>query len=186
MKIVFMRHSEPQYPDFEKVGLIGFGRDLAALTPRGIALAREAAKSPMLDGAELIVSSPLTRALQTAGIIASYTGLLIEVEFGLIERRADLSQKLNYAELGPLYDEYEASRGIWPENERRNWESIEMQHERLKAALDKYLRHSKIIVVSHGELGRRLRPGRLDFCGIFEMEYTSDFEFLPYSERESV
>ena len=184
MKIVYIRHSEPQYPAFEETGLIGFGRDLAPLTPRGIALATEAAKNPMLNGAELIVSSPLTRALQTAGIIASCTGLLIEVELGLIERRVDLSQKLCYAELEPLFDEYVNNHGIWPKNEKRNWESIEMQHKRLKAALDKYLYCKKIIVVSHGELGRRLRKGKLDFCGMFEMEYTSEFELLPYSERE--
>jgi len=180
MKIAYMRHSEPQYPDFEATDLIGFGWDLASLTPRGVAIAKEAAKNPMLDGAELIVSSPLTRALHTAGIIAGRTGLPIEVEFGLLERRADLSQRLSYAEVKLMHDDYDANRGIWPKNEGRNWESIEMQHKRLKAALDKYLGYSKIIVVSHGEIGRRLRPGNLDFCEVFEIDYAPEFEFLPH------
>ncbi|MCL2573055.1 MAG: phosphoglycerate mutase family protein [Defluviitaleaceae bacterium] len=107
MKMVYMRHSEPAYPNFEEMGLIGFGRDLASLTPKGIEIADKAAKNPMLDGADIIVSSPLTRALQTAGIIARHTDLPLEVELGFIERRVDLSQKLNHAERESLYKDYE-------------------------------------------------------------------------------
>jgi len=178
-----MRHSEPQRMDFDEPGLIGFGRDLIPLSSKGVILADEAAKNPMLLDAELIVSSPLTRALQTAGIIARHTGLLIEVEFGLIERRFDLSQKLAAQELKPLHDEYENLRGIWPKNEKCNWESIAMQHERLRDALNKYLHYNKIIIVAHGEIGRRFRMGKRGYCEMFEFDYTKEFEFLPWSSN---
>jgi len=182
MKIVYMRHSEPQRTITDDLGLIGFGRELAPLTKEGIALADKASKSPLLEGAELIVSSPLTRALQTAGIIAKNTGLLIEAEFGLIERWVDLSQQLAFDEAKALWDEYKNHRGIYPENETPNWENIEMQHKRLKLTLDKYLHYNKIIVVAHGELGRRFRAEKLDFCDMFEIDYTDKFEFLPWNE----
>ena len=183
MRVVYMRHGEPQRLAFDELGLVGFGRDLAPLAPQGIALAGAAAKSPLLDGAELIVSSPLTRALQTAAIVAGRTGLLVEAELGLVERRVDLSQGLAFEAAKPLFVEYDEERGVWPDGETRNWESVDMQRERLRAALDKYLRFSKIIVVAHGELSRRLRPGGLGFCEMFEFEYARDFEFLPWSER---
>ena len=176
-----MRHSEPQRLEHGKLGLIGFGRDLAPLTPKGIDIAEKAADNPMLDGAQLIVSSPITRALQTAGTIAAYRKLPIEVELGLIERRFDLTQKLSACELEPLFDEYINERGVWPKDKERNWENIDMQHKRLKDALDKYLGYDKIIVVAHGEIGRRLRMGKLDFCEMFEIEYDSEFEFLGWS-----
>jgi len=86
-----MRHGEPQRLAFDELGLVGFGRDLVPLTPRGIELASAAAQSPLLDGAELLVSSPLTRALQTAAIVAGRTGLLVEAELGLVERSQSLA-----------------------------------------------------------------------------------------------
>jgi len=178
VKIVYIRHSEPDRTITDRLGLIGYGRELAPLTPEGVKLADETAKSSLLEGAELIVSSPLTRALQTAGIIASCTGLLINVEIGLEERRMDLSQKLPFAEAQLLWDEYAKAQGAWPKNEERNWESIDMQHKRLKEALDKYLHYSKIIVVAHAEIGRRLHAESLNFCGMFEIEYDEKFEFL--------
>ena len=184
MKIIYMRHSEPERTITDKPGLIGYGRELAPLTPNGIALADEAAKNPMLKGAELIVSSPLTRALQTAGIIARHTGLLINVEIGLEERRVDLRQSLSFSEAEPLWAEYKAAQGTWPENEQRNWENIDMQHKRLKEALDKYLSYSKIIVVAHGELSRRLHAKNMDFCEMYEIDYDENFEFLPWNRDE--
>ena len=183
MKIVYMRHSEPDRLMTDKLGLIGYGRELAPLTPNGVVLADEAAKNPLLEGAELIVSSPLTRALQTAGIVARHTGLLIEVELGLQERRVDLTQHLAFAEAHPLWDEYNASHGIWPEGKTRNWENVDMQQKRLKESLDKYLHYNKIIVVAHGELSRRLSANsHLPFCGMFEIDYDEKFEFLPWSD----
>jgi len=126
MKIVYIRHSEPDRTITDRLGLIGYGRELAPLTQKGIELADETAKSPLLEGAEVIVSSPLTRALQTAGIIARRTGLLINVGIGLEERRMDLSQKLPFAEAQLLWDEYTKAQGAWLQNEKRNWENIDM------------------------------------------------------------
>ena len=84
MKLILVRHGEPTYEQVGKRGYIGQGRDLAILTEKGIRQAEEAAKDPRLIGAELIVSSPYTRALHTAAIISKNTNLDIKVIMCLI------------------------------------------------------------------------------------------------------
>ena len=70
MKIIFIRHGECDKSGADERGFIGLGRDLAPLTAAGVAQAQAAAESPLLQGCQLILSSPYTRALQTAAIIA--------------------------------------------------------------------------------------------------------------------
>ncbi|MBR2037334.1 MAG: histidine phosphatase family protein, partial [Lachnospiraceae bacterium] len=57
----------------------------APLSELGIQQAESASKNPFLAGAQLIVSSPYTRALQTAAVISKNTGLDIKVEVGIHE-----------------------------------------------------------------------------------------------------
>ena len=57
MEMILIRHGEPDYSPCEKRGFIGQGHDLAPLTPQGVAQARAVAESPLLEGAELLVSS---------------------------------------------------------------------------------------------------------------------------------
>ena len=85
MKIVFIRHGEPDYTPCWERGFIGHGKDLACLTPEGIKQAEEVSKNSILDGSELIIASPYTRALQTAAIISKNTQLNISVEINLHE-----------------------------------------------------------------------------------------------------
>ncbi|MDY3908897.1 MAG: phosphoglycerate mutase family protein, partial [Eubacterium sp.] len=47
---------------------------MAPLTELGIKQAEEVSLSPLLEGCQVIVSSPYTRALQTAAIISKNTG----------------------------------------------------------------------------------------------------------------
>ena len=63
MEIIFIRHGEPDKAEVDRRGVIGLGRELAPLTGVGIRQAGEAAENPLLEGSQLIVSSPYTRAL---------------------------------------------------------------------------------------------------------------------------
>lgn len=58
---------------------------MAPLTELGIKQAEEVSLSPLLEGCQVIVSSPYTRALQTAAIISKNTGLNIKVEVDIHE-----------------------------------------------------------------------------------------------------
>ena len=65
-----VRHGEAIYDYMFENGFWGFGRDFAPLSEKGRQQAGITAKDARLKKAELIVSSPYTRALQTAQIIS--------------------------------------------------------------------------------------------------------------------
>ncbi|MFQ4156055.1 hypothetical protein ACKE7A_02895 [Lactiplantibacillus argentoratensis] len=44
MKVYLIRHSEPTYQQVTTAGLTGFGRELGALTDRGIMLTQQCAQ----------------------------------------------------------------------------------------------------------------------------------------------
>jgi len=64
------RHGETDCSLNEKHQLKGEYRDLPCLTPNGIRQANELSKNLRLENAELMLSSPYTRALQTAAILS--------------------------------------------------------------------------------------------------------------------
>ena len=68
-KIFLIRHGEADYSGLSERGFYGFGRDFAPLSKRGIEQVEKMASDERLKTAEVIVSSPYTRALQTASII---------------------------------------------------------------------------------------------------------------------
>ena len=70
-----VRHGKPDYSELYEKGFWGFGRDFAPLSEEGIRQAEAAARDERLKGASIIVSSPYTRALQTAQIIPKHTGM---------------------------------------------------------------------------------------------------------------
>ena len=92
MDLLLVRHGEPDYSDIDERGYIGHGRDLAKLTEKGVRQAERAAEDTRLQGAELILSSPYTRALQTASIISRITQIPLTVETDLHEWMPDLSR----------------------------------------------------------------------------------------------
>jgi len=91
MKIILIRHGEPDYSHVVQRGFVGSGLDLAHLSKEGEAQAAEAAKDARLDGAQLILASPYSRALHTAAIISRHRNLPLEVELDLHEWLPDLT-----------------------------------------------------------------------------------------------
>ena len=66
-----VRHGEADYSQLMENGFFGFGRDFAPLSKTGIEQVEKTAKDQRLKSAQIIVTSPYTRALQTAAIISS-------------------------------------------------------------------------------------------------------------------
>lgn len=149
-EFLLVRHAEPDYSDIDTRHYKGFGNDLAPLTLNGVKDAYLASKDDILKGAEIIVSSPYTRALQTASILSKELDLDITIELDLMEWIPDKSH---------MYDDY--SKVInWRENYNRNNgkcleknDNSETKDEIIKRAtkaLKKYTSYSKVIVVTHG------------------------------------
>lgn len=152
-----VRHGEPDWEINERYKLIGHGRDLVPLTPRGMKQSLETARDSRLKDAELIISSPYPRAMQTAAILSKELQLEIQIEFDLREWQPDLTYQFDSMQrLKELGDDYDANNGIYPPGETRLWESKESLKNRVEGVIDKYLSYSKVIVTGHGMAFRTL------------------------------
>lgn len=78
MHLVLIRHGEPDYRVVTERKFKGHGRDLAPLTEQGVLQAEAVSHDPRLAGAEFIVSSPYTRALQTAAMVTCNSDVTLQ------------------------------------------------------------------------------------------------------------
>ena len=182
LKVVFMRHSEPDYSYVQAKGYIGHGNDLGQLTENGILIAEKASHDSRLDDSDIIVSSPYTRALQTAAIISKNRQLNIKIELGIHEWIPDLTFGFCGKEFADkAYDMYAKNKGLCPEDSEIQYESADDLFNRAKNALLKYMDYNKIIVVSHGMLMHRFIPVPfIPFCGIHEINFNESFSCTPF------
>ena len=166
MEFVLIRHGDPDYSACVRGGINGQGFGLVPLSEKGLQQARQVAAHPALAGAQLVLSSPYTRALQTAAEIVRATGLPLAVEPDLPELMADRSGAPHTrAEMKQLHQEFLACRGCWPEGGERPWETVEQLTDRVTSVLSRYLSYDKVIVVTHGGVIRRfVKDQRIGYC----------------------
>ena len=152
-----IRHGEPTYDNLMEHGFYGFGRDLAPLTEDGKKQAERTAKDARLKNAALIVSSPYTRALQTAQIISRETGLRVEVELDLHEWVPDWENRYTTSEESfAMARGFTKYKGEYPQSETFRWETVSHMRERMRRVADKYAGYDKVIFVGHGMAFRSL------------------------------
>ena len=177
MEIVFIRHGKPDYTPCWERGFIGHGKDLACLTLEGIKQAEEVSRNSILDGSELIISSPYTRALQTAAIISKNTQLNIIVEIDLHEFLPDKTfQYKSKEDSDRLHTDFLDCFGVYPVGETRKWETIEEIKKRVMAVMTKYITHNKVIVVAHGGVIRRFTGvAEVNFCTPYVINFDENF-----------
>lgn len=183
-KLIIIRHGEPDYSQVTERGFKGHGRDLASLTLAGVEQAKTVASDSRLDDAELIVSSPYTRALQTAAIISRHRDLDINIELDLHEWLPDLT--FNYDNDGIVKKAAKECTMFKGEHveEIRNWEKLSTVANRSFKALEKYLNYNKIIVVAHGVVMRQFKFEKtIPYCGIIEVDFDKDFKWNGWIEE---
>lgn len=149
----FIRHGNTDYSERDTKIYQGFGNHLAPLSEKGIAQIKKTARDERLKDADLILSSPYTRALQSAAILSKELGLDIVIETDLYEWLAN--KQFIYeddAAAQENYQEYSLLGGHYPQGEERLWESTEIIRRRVTAVLEKYAHHRKVLVVCHGML----------------------------------
>ncbi len=154
-QLYFVRHGESEFNKAHK----WTGSTDSPLTEKGHDQAKKAGKNLREQGlaVDIILSSPLTRAHQTAHHIASALeyppeniklhSSLVERSFGDLEGRKDLVTATRY-----LLDE--SAIDDFP-----NVESLEALQKRADQMLEELhkLPHDTILVVGHGAFGRALR-----------------------------
>jgi broad specificity phosphatase PhoE len=174
MKLIMVRHGEPNYKPCEERNFLGHGMELAPLSFTGIEQAKNVAQNKLFNNAEIILSSPYPRALQTATYIAIETKLDVIVEMDLREWQPDLTfQCRSHKDASNAYKDYRLNNGLYPANEKRNWETTQLVLNRATECLNRYsFKYRKIIVVAHGELIRCLAGGdNVDYCGVVEFDF---------------
>jgi len=112
---LLMRHGSVDY-DAQPGRFRGHGIDLLPLTPTGVVEAEDLAVLLAKRGdVDAIISSPMTRSLQTAMILSWRLQLRVQVELDLHEWVPDLSQQWTDGEATRnAYDELRACGGEWP------------------------------------------------------------------------
>ena len=136
MILYLLRHGETDWNTEMRLQ----GREDVPLNEKGLRQAKEA--TAMFEGVKLdyILSSPLSRAVVTAGYISDYTGVPVIIEPDLTERFFGALSGANYRDIDvfKLTNEY---KGLEPINE---------VSDRMVGVFDKYPLDSTVLAVSHG------------------------------------
>lgn len=147
----FVRHGKTDYSERNTKIYQGFGVNLSKLSDLGISQIKETAKDKRLKKAEIILSSPYTRALQSAAILSRKLGINIMVETDLHEWLANKNYHYENEERAEnAYLEYEKEAGKYPVDEEKLWEDADSMKERVLNVLKKYRHYKRVIVVGHG------------------------------------
>ncbi len=147
---ILVRHGETDYSFVNANGFKGHGLDLASLTSNGIETVKKLAKNDVFKNSSILISSPYTRAMQTASIIGKYNNLDINVETDLHEWLPDLSFNYKTKEELLLALRIAKQECINLRVKNINIESLSHVRERTRNVLLKYLSYDKVIVVCHG------------------------------------
>ena len=168
MKIIFVRHGEPNYRELEEHSYTGFGMDLAPLSEKGWQQAQELSKNSLLHSADLLVSSAVTRALETAFYVACATGLPLRVEPLLHEWQVYESGTDNFEKARTMFLE---NKGKLLPNSPIRYETASEMKSRFLECMSKYREHQTVVVVAHRMLMRQFVPNdKIDFCQVIECE----------------
>ena len=168
MKIIFVRHGEPDYRELEERSYTGFGMDLAPLSKEGRQQAQELCQNPLLGSADILVSSAVTRALETASYVSCATGLPLRVEPLLHEWQVYESGTDNFEKARTMFLE---NKGELLPNSPIQYETVTEMKSRFLECMAKYREHQTVVVVAHRMLMRQFVPNeKIDFCQVIECE----------------
>ena len=168
MKIIFVRHGEPDYRELEERSYTRFGMDLAALSEKGRQQAQKLCQNPLLQSSDLLVTSAVTRALETAFYVSCATGLPLRVEPLLHEWQVYESGIENFEKARTLF--LENNGKLLPDSPIQ-YETAEEMRARFLESMAKYRDHQTVVVVAHRMLMRQFVPDeKIDFCQVIECE----------------
>jgi len=147
-----VRHGQPDWHQVEGPQWRGAANDLAPLTAVGRQQARDAALRLTADGnVDRVLSSPMTRALETAYLIANALDAPVHVDLNLREWLPDESYSWTSAdEVAAAYADMVAHDGQRPHDHDLRWEPLDVLRERAMVALGPYLSGGlRVVAVCH-------------------------------------
>ncbi len=146
-----IRHGEPDW-DLAAGGdlkgaEVGWAAHIVPLTPNGIRQIEIASEPLEAEDYQLVISSPMTRAFQSASVISRILHLDLHVEFDLHEWVCAWRPSLELVE--KTVAEMLSCGGEWPPDETRDWEPLSSVRSRVSRVLDRYENFERVIVVCH-------------------------------------
>ncbi|WP_435234808.1 histidine phosphatase family protein [Psychromonas sp. PT13] len=150
MDIIFVRHGVPDYTLADSRKMTQLEKDYAPLNRDYINDIHVTANQIKQLKPDVIISSPYTRALQTAELINRELQLELYVEHDLREWRADLTG--GFLPLAERDNRWFAYRDALKEGKPQtdtSYESTKVLKERVLKVLGKYKGYSKVVIVSH-------------------------------------
>ena len=146
-----IRHGEPDWSlaaggDL-KGAVVGWAAHIVPLTGTGILQIEKAADALEAKDYHLVISSPMTRSLQSAAIICRRLGLPLRVEFDLHEWICGWRDSLEL--VSETVAEMLELEGEWPPGETRDWEPLSSVRERVGRVLERHRSFQRVIVVCH-------------------------------------
>ncbi len=168
-----IRHGEADYENNGKTIYKGIAINFAPLTANGIEQLKIAANDYRLKDANIILSSPYTRALQSAAILSKELQIDIIVEPNIYEWLEDINCKeISPKEGNSRIIEFNKRNGDYPKGDERLWEDNDSLKNRLFSTLKKYIKYKKVIVVCHGMLIHSVDENPwLENGEIFELDF---------------
>ncbi|WP_039987419.1 histidine phosphatase family protein [Vibrio owensii] len=150
MDIVFVRHGVPDFTLADERQMTQLEKDYAPLCREHLPVLQERLNHAVFDDADIIISSPYTRALQTAEILNRHRDLPLFVEHDLREWRADKEGGyITLNERDRRWLEYrELLKAGIPMTDNR-YEHVDELKARAELVLDLYRQYRKVVVVSH-------------------------------------
>ncbi|MDB1125020.1 histidine phosphatase family protein [Vibrio algarum] len=150
MEIVFVRHGVPDYRLSDERKMTQLEKDYAPITRECIPFIKSQSQLPAFSGADIIISSPYTRALQTAEIINRKHRLELFVEHDLREWVADLSGGfIELAERDRRWKEYRDALKSGKSINNTAYETADSLQSRVISVLERYRDFKKVVIVAH-------------------------------------
>lgn len=155
-----VRHGKTDYSERNKKIYQGFGVNLSPLSIEGVKEVQNTSKDRRLCEASIILSSPYTRAVQTAAILSKELQKDIIIETNLHEWMANKGYIYETDEKAEKnHREFIEFNGIYPINSDMDWEDINAMRSRILPVLEKYKHYEKIIIACHGMFIQSLTDG---------------------------
>jgi broad specificity phosphatase PhoE len=123
--VILLRHGETDWDLVNAHGWPGAANDLAPLTPAGVRQAEAAAELLSSQPVERVLTSPMTRAMQTAAIVGARLGVPLQVALDLREWCPDQTYRwTTSAQVLAAYDDFLAHDGDRPDDHALHWERL--------------------------------------------------------------
>jgi broad specificity phosphatase PhoE len=164
-QFTLMRHGEAAFAEFEHRSLIGGCRDWIPLSARGVQQVQARARGWRAEPFELILASPMSRALHTAAIVSRVLDLPLRVEFDLHEWLPDLTFRFeSFDPVQQAIDDRKRCGNEWPTGESRTWEAFSQVRTRAMAVLERYASRQSVLVACHHTLIEALTGQSLGYA----------------------